>query len=230
MSNIFQKLRQYGLYRFIQFGFAEFKSKFYYQLFFDSYSQFQEDLILDKLLRYKKRGFYIDIGAYDPFRFSNTQKFYKKGWSGINIEPNKALWKNFLTYRPRDTNLNVGIASKKGVYVFYLFSPSTISTFSKKQAGIFKKQGFNLVGTTRVKITTLADIITKYAKEKEVDFISIDVEGIENEVLRGNNWRIFRPRFICIESVLDHTIHKYIESKGYRCIYQTDANSFYERT
>ena len=95
-----------------------------------SYSQWGEDIIIDNLLGRKKRGFYIDIGAYDPTRFSNTKRFYLRGWRGINVEPDPVRIKKFHKERPGDINLNIGIADKSRVLNFFKFDPPTLSTFS----------------------------------------------------------------------------------------------------
>jgi hypothetical protein len=77
-------------------------------VFTNSYSQYGEDKIIDRLLGYKKSGFYINVGANHPYRFSNTYMFYKKGYRGVNIEPNPISFEKFLI-RKGDINLNIGI-------------------------------------------------------------------------------------------------------------------------
>ena len=89
-------------------------------VFTNSFSQYGEDVIIDRLLCHKKRGFYIDIGANHPDRFSNTKRFYVKGWSGINIEPNPIIFKKFAK-RTRDVNLNIGIGGGESTIGFLLF-------------------------------------------------------------------------------------------------------------
>jgi hypothetical protein len=91
MNNI----KQTYLWKFTRNNY--YKTKILYDtyvksIFTNSYAQFREDTILDRFFK-KSTGFYIDIGANHPDRFSNTKKFYKKGWSGINIEPNPVSFK-----------------------------------------------------------------------------------------------------------------------------------------
>ncbi len=76
-------------------------------IFTNSFAQFGDDIIIEKLLG-KRKGFYIDIGANHPDRFSNTKRFYVNGWRGINIEPNPISYNKFLK-RKKDVNLNIGI-------------------------------------------------------------------------------------------------------------------------
>ncbi len=165
-----------------------------------SYSQKGEDLIIDKLLNYKKNGFYVDVGANNPYDCSNTARFYKKGWSGINIEPIPTNLKNFKIERPKDINLNIGIGTKEGTFDFYEFKENMLSTFSKKEAEEEIKKGKRLVKKHKIQIKKLSTILEKYAKNKEIDLLSIDTEGFDKEVLKSNNWKKFKPKVICLET------------------------------
>src|SRR5690554_7725497 len=99
-----------------------------------SYSQEGEDMVLRGFYEDKKnyRGFYIDIGAHHPFRFSNTMYFYKKGWKGINIEADPKALKLFNGFRKRDINLNIGISGIKQLLTSYSFNESALNGFSKE--------------------------------------------------------------------------------------------------
>ena len=240
MKAAFRKLRQYGLIQFLQFALTEIKMKLYYQLFLGSYSQFQEDLILDKLLQYRKNGFYVDVGAFDPYRFSNTMHFYRKGWSGVNVEPNKEHWKRFIKFRSHDINLNAGIGDKKGKLTFYSIDPPTLSTFQKDQADAYIKKGFKLLEKAKVPVFTLKEVLAKYAKNKKIDFLSVDVEGMEIGVLKSNDWKLYRPNYLCVESA-DYSdtkegsdsykgIRIFLKSAGYKKILDNGLNSFYIST
>src|SRR3989339_633328 len=86
-----------------------------------SYSQTGEDIIIDFFLKEKKSGFYIDVGAYHPVNLSNTYKFYKRGWNGVNIEPNHNKLSLFKNQRTRDINLNIGIGQNETKSKFFIF-------------------------------------------------------------------------------------------------------------
>ena len=103
---------------------------------YTSYSQDGEDMILKALYENKKnyKGFFVDVGAHHPVRYSNTYYFYKKGWRGINVEPTPTAMRSFNLLRRRDINLNLGVASKKDVLVFYCFDEPALNTFSKEAA------------------------------------------------------------------------------------------------
>lgn len=164
-----------------------------------SFSQKGEDLILEQILGKKKNGFYIDIGAHNPNIFNNTKRFYQKGWQGINIEPNPRLIKEFFKQRHRDINLCIGIGKTSGSSTFFEFIADGLSTFSKTEADKNVQLGYKIKQILEIPICTLAEVIQKYVKSK-IDFISIDTEGLDLEVLESNNWEKFRPTVVCIET------------------------------
>lgn len=237
MIELLEKLKIYGFKKFFLYSVSEIYHKVARGFFGGSYSQQGEDLFMAKLLK-KKNGFYVDIGANDPDRFSNTKLFYKKGWSGINIEPDADLFKKLSHHRERDINLNIGIGEERSNLVFYQLVPHTLSTFSKEDADTSVRQGFRLLGTVSVPVERLEDVLSREADGREIDFMSIDTEGFDMQVLRSNNWERFRPRLICIESVV-HTLdgknnqkqdehEQYLTALGYEKIFDNGLNSIYE--
>lgn len=237
MNSIFEKLKIYGFKKFVKYSIFEMRRKISSTFFGGSYSQQGEDLFMYNLLK-KEKGFYVDVGANDSDRFSNTRLFYKQGWSGINVEPDAELFKKLSKKRTRDINLNIGIGKESSILTFYKIIPHTLSTFSKEDAEMSVRQGFRMVGTVDVPIERLEDVLDREAAGKEIDFISIDTEGLDMDVLRSNNWNRFRPHLICIESVV-HTIdgrsnekqdehESYLTSLGYERIFNNGLNSIYE--
>lgn len=239
MNELVEKFRIYSFKKFFSYAAAEFKNRIIMQIFRGSYSQRGEDLIIDKLLGYKKNGFYIDVGANDPHRFSNTKRFYKKGWRGINIEPDFNNYQKFTKERKDDLNLNIGIGQIEAKLKFYRFIPDTLSTFSQKEADSYIKQGYRLKDVVEVQVKKLGDVLSQYCPNKEIDFISIDTEGFDREVLRSNDWRKFSPALICIESVA-HNIKggskrkkrdnykSFLTNIGYERVYDNGLNSIYQ--
>ena len=168
-------------------------------------------------------------------------RFYKRGWAGINIEPNTDHWKRFLVHRKRDINLNIGIGKKRANLTFYSIDPPTLSTFSKTRANAYIRDGFKLLNAHRISVLPLKDVFVKYAKNRHIDFMSIDVEGYEMEVLASNDWKRFRPSYLCIETAVDNSdkgasakykllIGKYLATIGYSLIDDNGLNSFYQAT
>jgi FkbM family methyltransferase len=168
-----------------------------------AFSQEGEDLILSRLFESKKSGFYVDIGAHHPFRFSNTYKFYREGWSGINLDPLPGAMKLFDKYRSRDINIEVAISNNPGTELtYYVFDDPALNSFNEKEAKkIDKNTKYNIISTLKIKTERLADILSKtLPKNTVIDFFSIDVEGLDLSVLQSNNWELFRPTYIVMES------------------------------
>lgn len=199
----------------------------------ESYSQFNEDLLIDLLFSLKKTGFYLDIGANDPSFNNNTKRFYDKGWSGINIDPELESFNKFTTSRPRDINLNIGVAPVKGTLPFYrVVGDSTLSSFN---VNIAKKMAAKLglsVEEIRIEVLRLKDVFESYVKDSKVDFMSVDAEGLDLEILQSNDWNIFRPTLVMVE--IDnqyHDIVNYLDRCGYILVFNNYHNGiFIDRT
>lgn len=218
------KLFIYGFFKFLRHAFYTLVFyRLYRQKILGSYSQEEEDLVIDNLLNYKKRGFYVDVGAYDPTTFSNTKRFYLKGWRGINIEPDIDNFKKFLKERKRDVNLNIGVGNKSDNLFYYNFFPDTVSTFSINDMKRNLRKKYKLIKKTKISVRKLSFVLRKYCRQK-IDFISIDTEGFDLEVLKSNNWKKFKPKIICIES---QKVKRFLSKIGYKKIYDNGINSLY---
>lgn len=200
-----------------------------------SYSQEGEDLILKRFFDGKQDGFYVDVGAHHPFRFSNTHAFYKEGWSGINIDPMPGSMRTFSRIRKRDINLEVGISDCKGEQTYFLFDEPALNGFDEKLSHFRDiNTQYKLMGKQQVKTYPLAFILEKYLPEgKSIDFLSIDVEGLEEEVLDSNDWECFRPHVILVEirektleSLEKDPIFRKLKSLRY-CLYAKTVNTFF---
>ena len=234
MENLFSKYKIYRLKIFLSYAIKEI-IYLYNQLIKGSYSQAGEDLLIDKILGFKKKGFYIDIGASDPNRFNNTKRFYLKGWNGINIEPNIKSFKKIKKFRSRDINLNIGLGkNNNGLMNFFIFFPQMLSTFNKKVANDYIKKGFKIVKKIKVEIKSLTEILTTYLNNREIDFLSIDTEGNDLEILKSNDWNKYRPKVICVEIKIqtgtqykDSEIYQYLKSIGYIKKFNTTLNAIF---
>jgi FkbM family methyltransferase len=201
-----------------------------------SYSQEGEDLILDRIFNSKKNGFYIDIGAHDPFRFSNTFLFYKMNWHGINIDAIPGTKKKFDKYRKRDINLEIGVSDNKSQLEYYNFQEKALNTFDKDLANQYINLKWELQGIIKINTETLNTILNREMPlNTAIDFMSIDIEGFEYKVLTSNDWNKFRPKILLIE-ILDFNIERYMDNpissflynKGYKIIAKTKNTIFFE--
>jgi len=224
MATIIKKFQIYGFKNFVIFSIIEI-GRLMRRQFLKSFSQNREDLIIDKILN-KKNISYVDIGSNHPIKFNNTYRFYLQGSHGINIEPNPSLINKYQLFRPKDENLNTGIANQKKSLTFYQLDPDVGSTFSKTQANETIKKGSQLVSQYPIKILTLENVFKKYYKNKKVDLLSIDTEGYDYQVLQSNDWSKYQPTIICIE---DNTLktQQYLINKNYSLKAITVNNSIY---
>jgi FkbM family methyltransferase len=186
-----------------------------------SFSQEGEDGVLQRLFERKSVGFYVDVGSHHPQRFSNTYRFYLRGWNGINIDPLPGSKARFDTMRQRDINLEVGISDRPGELTYYSFQQPAFNTFDPKVAGTRESP---LLSADQIKVLRLSDVLNQHLKpDQKIDFLSIDVEGLDIQVLRSNDWTRYRPSYVLAEAlgmrdvahVLNSELHGYMASQGY---------------
>ena len=200
---------------------------------YSSFSQAKEDVILKYLFRkyiYQSyEGFYVDIGAFDPTKGSNTKIFYDYGWSGINIDANPSSIQKFNKYRTRDTNINIGISESASIKPFYFFGRNDgINSFSES---FINKNGQknNVKKILKIETKKLSSILDLYLpSSKVIDFMDIDAEGLDFEVIKSNDWEKFRPKILLVEldaknfdNISNHKISKYLSVKNYEPFYRT---------
>lgn len=188
------------------------------------YSQNGEDIILNNIFNLKSNGFYVDVGAHHPYRISNTYLLHKRGWRGINIDANPETISIFKHARPNDINVNIGVSNSGDSLTYYQFSDPAVNTFSENDAKKWQlKKWITFLGTSEVKTDTLSNILsTHLPSDQSIDLLSVDVEGLDLEVLQSNDWGRFKPEVIIVE---DHTftlnkssenaIYEFLTSQGY---------------
>ncbi|MCC7465471.1 MAG: FkbM family methyltransferase [Saprospiraceae bacterium] len=169
-----------------------------------SYSQDGEDMVLRSFMETLPkgyRGFYVDVGAHHPVRFSNTYYFYRKGWTGINIDATPGSMTLFRWFRRRDTNLELGIGAEKGSLSFYCFDEPALNTLSESVAEERASGGrYKIKKKVEVPVLPLKEVLAMHLPAtRKIDFFSVDVEGLDEMVLRSNDWKRFRPTFVLAE-------------------------------
>ncbi len=166
-----------------------------------SYSQEGEDMILRRLFEKQTTGFYVDVGAHHPKRFSNTYFFYKRGWNGINIDAMPNSMKPFNKIRPRDINIEKPVSDKKQILTYYAFNEPALNGFSKELSEKRDGKGNYFIQFTKdIETATLEQILDENIPlNQEIDFLSIDVEGLDFMVLKSNNFDKYKPKVILIE-------------------------------
>ena len=198
------------------------------ELYFRSYSQEGEDMILNRILK-GNNGFYVDVGAHHPRKFSNTCHFYEKGWRGINIDAVPGSMEPFKKYRPRDINIEVGIAAEAGEQKFHVFEEKALCTFDEKQAKKYCDDGADISDVIAIKTKPLSQILEENLPEgQNIDFLDVDVEGLDLEVLKSNEWQRFSPTCVVVESHGSLTedfskteVYRFLTSQGYEWVSKT---------
>jgi FkbM family methyltransferase len=171
-----------------------------------STAQNREDVLLWRCFEGKRDGFYIDIGAGDPNWDSVTRWFHRAGWRGINIEANPLFAPIYAHWRPRDVNLAVGISRQAGTMRFNQVQANDLgqgwglSSFDPASVATAAREGFKTVAI-EVPTLRLQDVVDLHAAGATVDFLKIDVEGGERDVIESADWSRFRPRVVLLEAV-----------------------------
>jgi FkbM family methyltransferase len=189
-----------------------------------SYSQYGEDTILKTVFEDRKTGFYVDVGAHDPKICSNTYFFYKKGWSGINLDAMPGSMNLFNKIRPRDINLEIAIADKRQEMTFFEFSQPLFNSLDENLSRQRERAGIGeIIKEEKISTKTLEEILKIYLpKNQKINFLSVDVEGLDLQVLHSNNWELFRPEYILAECLYwnfdrihNNEIYQFLSEKGY---------------
>jgi FkbM family methyltransferase len=204
---------------------------------FVSYAQNAEDVVLARALRPdESEGFYVDVGAGHPVIDSVTKAFSERGWRGINVEPLAEEHALLAEDRPRDVNLNVALGAVSGTVKLFAGPPENrgASTIVPEYADAYRSQGQEFVAR-EVRLRTLAQVADEHVAGT-VDFLKVDVEGLESEVLEGADWEWFRPRVVVVEATVPNSTEQAhlvweprLLAQGYELALFDGLNRFYAR-
>jgi FkbM family methyltransferase len=205
-----------------------------------SWSQEGEDLILARHFEGRREGFYVDVGAHHPTRFSNTYRFYQQGWRGINIDAAPGSMAPFRRLRPRDTNLELGVGASRGSSPFHVFNEPALSTFDPELARsrTAANPTYTVEEVVQVPTAPLGEILVRHLPPgTEIDFMTVDVEGHDLEVLASNDWSRYRPELVLAElppasvrELLRGELVRLMEGHGYDFFGRTILTGFFRRS
>ena len=165
------------------------------------YSQWGEDKFITEFFKEKKNGLYLDIGCFHPLMYSNTCLLHRKGWRGINIDINPTAIELFNIARPKDTNLCTTISEKKEIFNIYYDGPfSPVNTLDKKFYENLKVEFFKDKKKLTVESKSIKEILEISRIDEDIDFINIDVEGMDYEILKKIDLNQLKPKLISIET------------------------------
>lgn len=201
-----------------------------------SYSQEGEDMILRRIFESCESGFYIDIGAHHPKRFSNTYYFYKKGWRGINIDAMPSSMKLFDKMRSEDINIEAAVANEKREMIYYIFKEPAVNTFDAEFASKSINNHYELIRKQKIDMKTLKELLIEFLpKNQKINFMSIDVEGFELDVLKSNDFNLFRPEYILVEchdaninEIENNEVHHFLRENKYDLFSKTVLTLIYK--
>lgn len=202
-----------------------------YQDFAPSFSQEGEDMVLRRIFGTQNEGFYVDVGANDPIKFSNTYYFYLEGWRGINIDAMPGSMDLFNKMRPRDINIESAISDSREVLTYYAFNEPALNGFSKELS--FERsqiKPYKIIFEREIQTVPLSEVLDRYLPDNQtIDFLTVDVEGLDFEVLRSNDWEKYRPlvvlaedlEFSSFERMGESRIVTYLGNQGYQLFCKT---------
>ena len=189
------------------------------------YGEFAEDIFVDRIFKSIKNGIYVDVGCYHPFKGSLTLKLYQRNWHGINLDISKTSIDLFNISRKRDINLNLAVTDFDGELFFYENSPINQQNSLIKSNDQQKK--------IKIKCNTLSNILINKNINK-FDYLNVDVEGAELNVIKGINLEIFKPKLISIENnnlsivdYLDSEIYKILIKNNYIFVNRIGVTNFF---
>lgn len=231
-----KNLRGYFWYKNFNFFYKLYLLYFKHKIFIPkkSYSMLGEDLFIQKYFKKVNNGFYVDVGAYHPYYWNNTYLLFKKNWQGINIDLNPVSVELFNFARPNDFNVNAAVSNsnKKKIKYYSKNIVNTLSTTSKFAAKTAYLKGYD---TRKANCKKLNYIISNSKfKNKKINFLNIDTEKTELDVLRSLNLKKYKPKLICVEihhdnqslknnnKLKSHPVYLYLRKKRYKIVWRKE--------
>jgi len=199
------------------------------------YSQEGESLIIDRLFDFRDNGTYVDVGAHHPKRFSNTYDLYKRGWTGVNIDPAPGLQEKFELARPADRFFPVAVSNSDSLRNFFLFDEPALNTFDESLVKEYQECGYTLIDSLLIESRQMSSLLDECEFEQPIDLMSIDVEGNELQVLQSNNWDRYHPKVVLVEILgfdlsraEEFPVHNFMMDLGYILVAKTFNTIFYK--
>jgi FkbM family methyltransferase len=186
----------------------------------------QDELVWEFFSR-RPEGFFVEVGANHPRQGSQTWLLEEAGWRGILVEPQAKLFEALCQARPRSKVFRAACSAPDKTGFAELHVPADgLNGFATLERNV-DDAGIRYERTERVEVTTL-DALLAQAGNPKVDFISLDTEGTELDVLRGFELRRHRPALILIEDKLQSLAkHRFLGSQGYKLVKRTELNNWY---
>lgn len=194
-------------------------------------------MILRRHFERRAPGTYVDVGALHPWRYSNTYWAYLEGWSGLNIDATPGSMDAFRRARPRDRNVEAAVADGARTITFFAFDEPALNTFDPAAVQRAQADGYRVVEERELRTTTLAELLREHLPGARIDFLSVDVEGFDADVLRSNDWDAFAPEVVLAETFGQTVVEaqaspvaRILGDRGYELIAKTANTAIYRRS
>lgn len=200
-----------------------------------TYSQEGEELIIRRFFEGHAPGFYVDVGAHEPRRFSNTHFLYRAGWHGVNFDANPECVARLARERRRDVCVNVGVGPAGAGLTYFMFDVWELNTFDRSIVVRREREGHPVMQTRQIPVRPLAELLAEAVPSGQgIDLLSIDVEGLDLAVLESNDWSRFAPRLVLVEIyekdlrlALDSVLARFMLAQGYVPVAKTFNTLFF---
>jgi len=200
-----------------------------------SYAQNFEDILLERVFQGQQPGFFVDVGAGDPIRYSVSYKLYLRGWRGLNIEPSPELAAALRRTRPEDITLGIAVGDAPCDLTLHHCEARELSTLDAGVGAGLRRAGYR-VDEVVVAVRTLREVLDEHCAGKDIAFLKIDVEGWEGRVLAGADLERHRPRLLIVEATVPrshepahHAWESGLIAKGFTPGWFDGLNRFYVR-
>lgn len=172
---------------------------------FISFAQNLEDVVLWRALGEVNGGTYVDVGAADPTVDSVTRAFYERGWSGLNVEPIPEYVGRLRSERPRDVTVDACAGGGPGRAQLAAVAGTGLSTLVEAVRSEIEADGYD-VETLDIRVDTLDSLLLEAGYDgRDIHFMKIDVEGYEDEVMKGLDLSRWRPWVLVVEATHPRT-------------------------
>jgi FkbM family methyltransferase len=198
-----------------------------------SYSQFGEDLVVHSHFG-KATGLFVDVGAYHPFKYSNTKLLSLSGWRGVNIDCDPEKIVRFEKLRPQDHNVCAAISDTPVDLLWLHYSQGTTDRIvAVGEKNRRSDQGEEPLKTTPVRARPLTEILDASPFHgQRFRYLNIDCEGHDLAVLRGLDFQRYAPELITVEALTEAAragLTAFLEPLGYRLTDIVRLTLFYKK-
>jgi FkbM family methyltransferase len=194
-----------------------------------SYAQNFEDVTLRRALQDIEKGLWVDIGAHHGTFHSVTRYFSGRGWTGINVEPNPEVMPALRAERPNDINVQAAIGRQHGKIRLHVIGDTGLTTTMQDLAVRHAKNGHPTTSAIDVNLIPLESLFNLHCRDKTIDFLTVDAEGAESEILVHYAFVSHRPRIIVAEAASDSRYHQHLQDHGYIFTWYDALNYWYVR-